>query len=205
MSKKVAQTVSALCVALALVASVAGQQQRPARTPTGFYYPVNFTIHNDGNWLACGSSYYADTRHIGADLIYGKGTPVYTIAPGAVLYRSGPNQSSGWGVGNYALAIRHSAMSGDFIAVYGHIQTSLKAGDKVSWGQQIGTIGRYYEIINNRTVERTPHLHFGIFPSANGFPTSGWGRITDVKCRKPGITNGFVAPISWIQKQTPRG
>jgi murein DD-endopeptidase MepM/ murein hydrolase activator NlpD len=185
--------------------SFAVGQQRTARTSTGFYYPLNSPIASDRNWLACGASYYANTRHIGSDLIFGVGTRVYAVAAGTVIYKSGPNQSSGWGIGNYALVIRHSAKTGDFLAVYGHIHTSLTAGSKVIADQEIGTVGRYYELDSKgKTVESTPHLHFGVFPSVANFPLSGWGRITDTGCKKPSLTNGFVAPISWITTKTPK-
>jgi len=205
MFRKIFTTVITVLVAVCFVNSAISQTSRPARTPTGFYYPINATFTNDANWLACGSSYYSNTRHIGADLIYGIGTPIYTIAPGKVLYKSGPKESSGWGIGNYALVIKHSSSTGDFLAVYGHIQTTLKLNDTVYWGQQIGTIGRYQETVGGRVIDRTPHLHFGIFPSVSGFPGSGWGRITDNGCSRPNNTNGFVAPISWIRNKTPKG
>lgn len=175
-------------------------------TPTGFYYPINATFNHNHNWLACGSSYRTNVRHIGSDLIYKKGTSVYAVADGTIIHRSGPEQSSGWGIGNYALAIRHSSSSGDFVAVYGHIQTSLKVGNKVKAGDVIGTIGRYYEKDSReRVIEMTQHLHFGVFPLRPGasFPTSGWGRISDMACKKPSVTNGFVAPITWINTQKP--
>lgn len=180
--------------------------QRPARTPTGFYYPTNIVINNDLNWLACGSSYKSNTRHIGSDIICPIGTAVFTVGPGTVIGKSGPAQTSGWGIGNYALAILHSTKSGSFVAVYGHIQTSLNLQNKVEWGQQIGTIGRYYEIDDKtkKVNEMKPHLHFGVRPGSI-IPASGWGRISDTSCKNANSTNGFVAPISWIKNNTPKG
>lgn len=180
-------------------------QSNLPKTPTGFHYPVNSIISNDANWLACGYNYDVDTRHNGADLIYGIGTPVYTIGPGTVVFKSGPAEKSGWGIGNYAIVIRHSAKSGDFFAVYGHIQTSLSVGDTVEWQQQIATIGPYRETDKNTGLvkDKTPHLHFGIFPTTFGFPSNGWGRITDNGCVSPNATNGFVAPITFIRTKEP--
>jgi murein DD-endopeptidase MepM/ murein hydrolase activator NlpD len=178
--------------------TLAAVSPHPPFTGRLWNYPVDAVIRNDANWLACGSNYYSNTRHIGSDLIYGIGTKVYTIGSGRVTYKSGPAESSGWGIGNYALVIKHSASTGDFYGLYGHIQTSLRVGDLVTWGRQIGTIGRYQETVNGQVIDRTPHLHFGIFPSTTGFPSSNWGRITDTGCRRSDRTNGFVAPITWI-------
>jgi len=202
MYAKLSMILIAATVTLCVFTSAVSQQQMPARTPTGFYYPINAIFTNDTNWLACGSSYYTNTRHNGADLIYDIGTPVYTIAPGKVLYKSGPAEKSGWGIGNYALVIKHSSLTGDFLALYGHIQTMLNINDVVDGGQQMGTIGPYQETVNGQVIDRKPHLHFGIFPSTSNFPSSGWGRLTDAGCTRPNLTNGFVAPISYIRTKT---
>src|SRR5947207_1876553 len=109
MLKRIA-TLLLICAFLLISASSSlTQTPRPPLTPTGFYYPVSAKITDDRNWLACGSSYYKDTRHIGADILNPAGTGVYAIAKGKVLYRSGPDESSGWGIGNYALAVLHSS------------------------------------------------------------------------------------------------
>jgi murein DD-endopeptidase MepM/ murein hydrolase activator NlpD len=194
-----------------------------AKTPTGFYYPINVAQSTNGNWLACGSSYYTNTRHIGDDLFYDSknyqnnvGKPVYAVWAGTVILKSGPTECSGWGDGNYALAIRHSAKTGDFIALYGHIRTNLSVGSTVKAGDSIGTIGPYKEHssyskdskgnckVSGSYNTLAAHLHFGIYPSSTGFPSSGWGRITDVGCKNSGSTNGFVAPITWINSKTPK-
>jgi PKD repeat protein len=196
-----------------------------AKTSTGFYYPVNVEITDDANWNACGATYYTDTRHIGADLFYDSaphnndnniGKPVYAISKGTVFRKSGPSECSGWGIDNYALAIQHSSTTGDFIAVYGHIRTNLNVGDQVSAGEQVGTIGDYQEHtsykrdkenkcqVSGDIVTRSAHLHFGVFPSTNKFPSSEWGRIKDNGCKHPDSTNGFVNPLEWIRVQVAK-
>lgn len=201
---KVTPSLSSLVVLmLSLVLGCYSQRAEPPKTPTGFHYPLNSSFGDDTNWLACGRSYFSGLRHNGSDLIFSVGTAVYSIGSGKVTRKSGPEERSGWGIGNYALVIRHSSKSGDFLAVYGHIQTPLREGDSVTAGQQIGTISVYKETVNNQIVSRTAHLHFGIFPSTRGFPLSGWGRVADSDCSRPNATNGFVAPISFIRTTSP--
>lgn len=176
----------------------------PPTTPTGFYFPLNLTYGDDTNWLTCGIWYYPGLRHNGSDLVARETTPVYAIAPGKLVSKSGPEEKSGWGIGNYALVIRHSSTNGNFLAIYGHIKTNLKIGDEVVSRQVIGTIGRYQEHDSRgKLIERVSHLHFGIFPSGYGFPSSGWGRVRDPNCTEPNNTNGFVAPISFISTRSP--
>lgn len=163
-------------------------------TGTGFYYPVDGSISGNANWSYCGSSYYTNVRHIGADLIRPIGTNVYAVTAGTVIARSGPAASSGWGSGLYALAVRHESSAGSFVAVYGHINTSLGINSVVSAGQIIGTVGDY--------DVSSDHLHFGIRPGTT-IPSSGWGRISDAGCTNASATNGFVAPLSYIRNNTP--
>jgi murein DD-endopeptidase MepM/ murein hydrolase activator NlpD len=172
--------------------------QNIARTPTGWYYPLQYAMTStyggaqwpDGNFGFWGSSkYFSGLRHIGVDLMAPRNTAVFTIGPGKVIAKS----FNGWGDGNVALAILHSSTSGDFVAVYGHIRTGLKVGDQVTWGQQIGTIGPYPD---------GDHLHFGIRP---GSTISGdWGRVSDPNGTNTNYTNGFVPPITWINTRTPK-
>lgn len=172
-------------------------------TPTGFYYPVDGMRTDDGNYLACGAAYDKDVRHLGTDIIKPLGTPVFAVASGTVIARSGPAQSSGWGVGLYALAIRSESTEGHFVTVFGHITTSLSVGAVVNAGQQIGTIGDYHWYQDGRRIDGADHLHFGIRTSST-VPASGWGRIADVGCRSPSVTNGFVAPVTFIRTKRPK-
>jgi murein DD-endopeptidase MepM/ murein hydrolase activator NlpD len=128
--------------------------------------------------------------HIGFDIKANETSPVYAIADGEVYRRS----TSGWGTDNVGLLIKHKLADGtDFLALYGHIRSSLNVGDKVQGGIQFATIGPY----------SSPHLHFGIHPavsaplSGNGY---GFGRMSN--SRWPD-TNGFTDPINWIQSSFP--
>jgi hypothetical protein len=193
-------------------------------TPSGFFYPINLAISGDANWSACGPDYFTDLRHIGADLFYDSephndsnniGRPVIAISRGTVIAKSGPSECSGWGIDNFALAIRHSSTTGDFIAVYGHIRTSLNIGDGVDPGEQIGILGAYQEHASfgkdksnvcktsGSLLTRKAHLHFGVFPSTNKFPSTSWGRVKDSNCSHPDSTNGFVNPLDWIRVKVP--
>jgi hypothetical protein len=195
-----------------------------SKTPTGFYYPINVVISGDANWSACGPDYFTDLRHIGADMFYDSaphddanniGRPVVAIAKGTVIARSGPTECSGWGIDNFALAIRHSSTAGDFIAVYGHIRTSLNVGSVVGPGDQIGTIGPYQEHssygkdkantckFSGSLLTRKAHLHFGVFPSTDKFPSTNWGRVKDPNCSHADATNGFVNSLEWIRLKVP--
>jgi hypothetical protein len=129
---------------------------------------------------------------------------VFAVGGGTVIARSGPAQSSGWGKGLYALAIQHQSAAGAFVAIYGHIVTSLAAGSSVTAGQQVGTIGNYYEVRSDGSIwDGADHLHFGVRP---GTTISGpWGRISDAGCTSPGNVNGFVAPVSYLLTNTPPG
>ena len=86
------------------------------------------------------------------------GSPVYAISDGVVTRRS----TSGWCsdndliCGNVVLGIRHNLPDGtQFVALYGHIQTTLTENDSVVGGAPIGTVGPW----SNGT-----HLHFGVHP-----------------------------------------
>jgi hypothetical protein len=197
----------------------------PVPTATGFFYPLGLEITGDANWNACGADYFESTRHIGADLFYDSaihnndnniGKPVYAISKGTLVVKSGPSECSGWGIGNFALAIQHSSTTGDFIAVYGHIHTDLNVGDQVSAGDRIGMIAPYEEHesygrdtakvckFSGNIITRKAHVHFGVFPSTDKFRSkSGWGRIQDTKCMHPDSTDGFVNPLDWIRTKIP--
>jgi murein DD-endopeptidase MepM/ murein hydrolase activator NlpD len=178
-----------------------GTLPNPAKTPTGWYYPLaSLTPNNtttDRNFGACGDDdYFPGVRHTGADIITGEiGTPVYATGPGKVLSVS----PKGWGDGkdgNVALLVKHSSDHGDFIAIYGHIRTTLKAGDPVFAGKVIGTVGPWPTGI---------HLHFGIHPGVTIADPEHLGRVSDPNCSNPGYTNGFVRPLAWINTSKPAG
>ena len=142
----------------------------------------------NGNYGACGYYYVSGFCHNGNDLIYPRGTGVYSVAAGTVIAKSGTqnpgsNCTSGWGYDygytntcNMALAVQHYDDDGNpFVAVYGHLvyNASIVEGTTFTPGQQIGQIARYYEVWG--VPISSDHLHFGIFPGTS--PPIFWGRV----------------------------
>jgi murein DD-endopeptidase MepM/ murein hydrolase activator NlpD len=94
--------------------------------------------------------------HFGVDIAAPIGTPIYAATSG-VVQRAGP--ATGFGLAVY--------IRGDdgAVTVYGHMNTySVWAGERVSAGQQIATVGA-------RGQATGPHLHFEVHP--NGAMYSG--------------------------------
>lgn len=192
-------TLFAIWSAIALVVAVfpsSVKGQPVEQTATGFYWPTGTSsLGNLAGWLAdscswSGNQDYIDGFfHTGWDIAANEGDPVYAIADGEVVLLS----TQGWGVGNIAVLVEHQlADKTKFIAVYGHVQSSLTVGKRVEAGQSLATIGPF----------SPPHLHFGVRPGIA--LTSPFGRMP---CPEEGPitdTNGFVDPISWIQTHTPR-
>jgi murein DD-endopeptidase MepM/ murein hydrolase activator NlpD len=90
------------------------------------------------------------------------GTPVHSIGHGVVTYAE-PN---GWGRDQGVIILRHTFPDGSkILSFYGHLHppsVTLRIGDCVVRGEQIGTIGR---------PRSSPHLHFEIrehMPSSTG-------------------------------------
>lgn len=161
----------------------------PPKTPSGWVYPSGKALTNDGNWLTCGADYFTGLRHIGTDIPATLGATVYSIGEGRVAAIS-PN---GWGDGNCAVLVRHLGERGEFIAVYGHIKSTLTVGNYIRIGDSVGTVGKW---------DGGNHLHFGIHPG-KAVPSGSLGRLSDSDCSKPTETNGFVAPISYIRVVRP--
>ena len=89
--------------------------------------------------------------HVGADFAAPTGTPVVACLDGKVLEAK---EGVSWG-GSYgkAIVIDHG---GGYKAVYGHLsKIEVKAGDKVSEGQQIGLVG-------STGNSSGPHLHLEV-------------------------------------------
>ena len=93
------------------------------------------------------------STHYGIDFgsaTFGSAAPVYAAADGEVVYGGDP-ETVGWGAGSHYVAIKHN---GDIYTTYSHMRShSVKKGDKVKKGQQIGVTGAE----GNASGE---HLHF---------------------------------------------
>lgn len=166
------------------------------KTSTGFYWPTGTSNIGDySGWLSDGCSwsrnysYYENEFHIGKDIAANVGSPVYAIADGQVLYKS----LNGWGLNNTALLIVHSLNDGSsFTAVYGHIRSDLKQGDRVEGGTPFATVGPWPD---------GSHLHFGIRPGTS--LKDPYGRMP-CPTQGPVINyNDFVDPIEWITTRSP--
>jgi hypothetical protein len=167
-------------------ASLSDPAVSPNTTATGLFYPaLGWPLNVCGKWLGQSSPhgcYLSGYYHIGFDMMNGAGSPVYAISRGTVVRVS----LNGWGSGNVALLIRHTLEDGtEYVALYGHIVTSLREGDRVSGGVEIGTVG-YWSGGN--------HLHFGVLPNT-AIPASNLGMMPNSSWP---YTNGFVDPLNWI-------
>jgi murein DD-endopeptidase MepM/ murein hydrolase activator NlpD len=179
-----------------LVPTARGQSQAE-QTSTGFYWPTGTSeLGSYAGWMSDGcswsgnSSYSTGSYHIGVDIAASEGNAVYAITNGKVLHIS----KNGWGTDNIGVLIEHQLDDEtSFVAVYGHVRSSVQKGDDVKGGESFATIGPYSR----------PHLHFGIRPGTSLvspyglMPCPNAGPITD--------TNGFVNPVEWITTKTPLG
>lgn len=167
----------------------------------GFTYPLSsMSSWTNGNYGACGSYYFSNRCHNGVDLTASRGTSVYAIAAGTVLYVSGTQNgicSSGWGYDwasgsgaktcNMAILVQHYDDDGTpFVVLYGHLKygTTYSAGSTVSPDKALGTIGDWYYCSSYTSTSScttwtngTDHLHLGIFPGTS-YPSSGMGATT---------------------------
>lgn len=150
---------------------------------SGFDHPIAWENYmSNGNYGACGSGggYFPNKCHIGHDIIYPRGTNIYSLAAGTVIRVSASqdtskNCPSGWGYDygytntcNMAVALQHYDDDGNpFVAVYGHLvyDPSYGVGTTFSPGQLIAPIARYYNV--NGTYVSADHLHFGVYPGTS--------------------------------------
>lgn len=92
--------------------------------------------------------YKAYVEHEGMDIIVARGTPVYASADGIVASGTGRHKGSG-----NIVEINHS---GGYVTKYKHLDNIfVKAGQTVSRGQKIGTVG----MSGNSSA---PHLHWEV-------------------------------------------
>jgi murein DD-endopeptidase MepM/ murein hydrolase activator NlpD len=169
-----------------------------AQTATGFFYPtgVDSWAKTGGTWLGRDAdhdtdgapSYTSGFYHLGVDIPVPRNHSVYAISNGTILYRS----VNGWGDDNIALAIKHRLADGtEFLAIYGHIRTSLGVGERVSGGVKFAEVGPFPESID--------HLHFAIHPALN--VPQMWGRAGNSSWSQ---TFGHVNPVNWTTTQSPK-
>lgn len=135
------------------------------------------TFPETGGYLGFGTQ-VGSARHNGADYASTVGASVYAVTDGVVVY-SGTN-FAGFGSLNPsapggAMVVEHVNRQGQrFFSIYGHMTPMMKAGVRVTKGQQIGTIHQF-----TNGGQKLPHLHLGIYIGPQ-FPTSGWGYSTSL-------------------------
>lgn len=198
----------------------------------GLTTPIaSMSAWENGNFAACGSSYWTGRCHVGNDIEAPVGTPVHAVAAGTLIAISATQDtnndclSSGWGYDYYhnvdnpngtntcnmALAILHYNASGQpFVSVYGHMRynPNLPIGTRFTAGSVIGVVGRYYHTYN--APVSGDHLHWGIKPGSSA-PTS-WGRTScpynqgyDQLTFPSGCSSaGFVAPGTYMLTNFPQ-
>jgi hypothetical protein len=179
-----------------LMTGLAAPAAAQSKLASGFYYPVtaywpvqcSAYLERDA---AHGGCYATGYYHLGSDFVSPLDSPVYALAAGTVVAKQ-----SGWGSGtvgvdNIAVLIQHTLSDGSkFVAVYGHVHSSLNVGDTVLAGAAIATIGAWPTMA---------HLHLGIIPGTT-IPQSYLGSIPNAYWPS---TNGFTDPIQWLSTRSP--
>lgn len=145
---------------------------RGTKTAPSYTYVIDPVI--DGQWywptikpyiITSGFKWRWGRHHNGIDISgCGGGSPIFAAEDGVVTETNSSCSNSGyygnpcgrqWG--NY---IRISVNNGEYTLIYAHLRNDIrvKVGDRVSRGQQIGTMG-------NSGSSTGTHLHFGVLNS----------------------------------------
>lgn len=150
----------------------------------GWLQPLNQPLVVNSGFLAnnCGhpeyGSYISGYYHLGLDLNASAGTVVYSIGNGTVYA-----VQTGWP--GTAVFVKHTAADGtDFVAVYGHVDSTLSVTNDVAAGQQIGTV--YNQGGNS-------HLHFGTRATVSAAAGNG-----QMPCGSWPDTNGYADPLVFL-------
>jgi murein DD-endopeptidase MepM/ murein hydrolase activator NlpD len=125
-----------------------GDPNGPIRWP--FPYPVPISSGYGERSAPCRG---CSSMHMGVDFTPGVGTPIYAIADGVVT----TSLADQWGFGTHVI-ITHTINGQTVTSTYAHMQagsTALVAGEQISVGDFIGTVGMTGTATGN-------HLHFEI-------------------------------------------
>lgn len=136
--------------------------------------------------------------HAGQDIGCSAGTPIYAVADGVVRYSALTPDSWRWG---NLIMIEHDD-GAKVVGLYAHLGNDrrVSAGQRVSKGQRIGTVGPSRTRENGRWAD---HLHFSITPGAYGAATGKyWPLINGYEGKKE--INRYVHPTRFINARKPR-
>ena len=149
---------------------------------TGWTNPTS-TAFEDWGFGSCSPPYDGNYAHLGADShLAPAGRAVVAMAAGTVI-----GKVTGWP--GDALGIQHQAGDGTrFVAIYGHINSTVSVGSTVAPGQGIGTV------LNQGS---NSHLHLGIRPLATG-ETASVAMIKGRSSCSAFQTYGLVDPLPWL-------
>lgn len=134
---------------------------QPSAASTGFTPPADsLTGVGPVGWLGRNPDFEPTPVHLGIDFVRQYGQPIFSIADGEIVLANTSVGSYG-GVGRVggAMIVKYKTDGGQtFYALYGHME-NMKGPGCVGRGEQVGTIGHYFQ----KDGRDTPHLHFGIF------------------------------------------
>jgi murein DD-endopeptidase MepM/ murein hydrolase activator NlpD len=129
-----------------------GGTVEPVNIPEKLYYPLPEGYPVSQRFGANPSWYPTSKGHNGVDWACLVGTPVYAMQDGTVIIAEARQEKSGYG---RQVRIQHE----QGISIYGHLSSlSVKAGDKVTAKQQVGTSGGATDDPCSG-MSTGPHLH----------------------------------------------
>lgn len=186
------QLLLSIAISLSFASPVGSLQERES----GEIWPGHWQDANPYlNFYTYGSNNQYSAYHTGADLNLNdpnwnsdKGLSVYAVANGIVTFAKYVPAPSTWG---RLIVIRHKLSGGRYIhSRYAHLATiTVSAGDVVSIGQQIGTIG-------GSEYGVPDHLHLDISHSGilESNPTYWPGT------HRQGVIDNFLDPKEFLRK-----
>jgi murein DD-endopeptidase MepM/ murein hydrolase activator NlpD len=139
---------------------------QPVKTDNGRYRKYGYKL---GVWYHNGHDYDCNLHE-----------PVFSVAPGVVLYSS--RNVNGFGGYDPSLPggcviIQHQGHEGGFIGLYGHVDSDLVLNEKVERGERIGRVHQY-----TSSGLKLPHLHFAISTESWAVvQVSKWGYVDSLE------------------------
>ena len=184
-------------------------ESRFAQEDAGFAIGLYGELRNvyKGEQFATAASPEWRSQHLGQDIFIAAGTPLYAPLPGNVL--SVVDNALPYDYGPTVILEHRAGETGPaFWTLYGHLAretlTMVRAGQQVTAGQQIGTIGDHE--VNGGWA---PHLHFQIITDRLGqsgeFPGVGQPSLWPVWRAISPDPNLILrlAPESFLEDRTP--